>query len=113
MDKDLLTVVKMKKSFKCTLSHCEDCDRECAGCNFWATLSTTDLFKGILGRSPETGEDRKCLKRLTTAAPHSVAPIHFHVVTHGCLQLREVGRKDNPVLVLQRGSMVGKVQTSM
>ena len=27
MDKDLLTVVKMKKSFKCTLSHCEDCER--------------------------------------------------------------------------------------
>lgn len=39
--------------------------KECEGCNFWATLSTTDLFKGILGRSPETGEDRKCLKRLT------------------------------------------------
>lgn len=52
-----MTVMEMKKNFKRALSHCADRERECAGCNFWATLSTTDTVKGILGRSPETGED--------------------------------------------------------
>lgn len=63
MDKDLLTVIiEMKKTFKWTLSHWEDHERECAGCHCWATLST--IFKGVLGRSPETGEDEKTLKKL-------------------------------------------------
>ena len=85
MDKDLTTVImEMKKKFKCTLSHCEDHERECAGYNFWATLSTTDIFKGILGRSPETGEDGKCLKRLmmhsdnyTSSPLHSIHPFPY------------------------------------
>lgn len=58
MDKYFMTVIiEMKKIFKWTLSHCEGCERQCAGCNCWATSST--VFKGALGRSPETGEDGK------------------------------------------------------
>lgn len=57
-------IIEMKKNSKCILSHCEDCERKCTGCNFWATLPTTDIFKGILGRSPETGEDGRHYEKL-------------------------------------------------
>ena len=98
MDKNLMTVMKMKKNFKCTLSHCEDCERECAGCNFWATLLTTDIFKGILGRSPEIGEDRKCLKRLTmhsddyaSSPQHSV---HLFPCSNSWMPATQGGRQE-------------------
>lgn len=84
MDKDLTTVItEMKKNFTCTLSHCEDRERECAGRDFWATLSTTDIFKVVLGRSPETGDNGRHLKRLmippddeTASQLQCVYPLH-------------------------------------
>lgn len=81
---------------------------KCAGCNFWATLSTTDIFKGILGRSPETGENGKRYKELmmhpddcTGSQLHHI--FYFHTLTDGCLWLCKVGRKDTAILTLQMG----------
>lgn len=96
----------MKKNFQCTLSHSEDREGKCAGSNFWATLSTTHIFKGILGRSPETGEDGRCYKKLMMHRDdYTGSQLHpffyFHILTDGCLGLCKVGRKDTAILVLQ------------
>lgn len=99
-----MTVIEMKNNCKCTLSYCEDHERECARCNFWASLSTTDKFKGILGRSPGK-EDEKCFKKLVKhqedcTESHYIVCLCFYTLTHGCIWLCEVDRKDTAILVL-------------
>lgn len=65
MDKDFtIVIIEMKKNFICILSYCEDRERECVGRDFWVILSIIDIFKVVLGRSLEIGDNGRYLKRL-------------------------------------------------
>lgn len=107
-------ITEMKTTFKWTLSHREDPERECVGYNCWATLST--VFKGVLGRSPEKGRIEDA-RQANNDAPGWLLQFQLHCIclfpySHSWMTLtlvRSAG-KTPPPLCYRWGSKIGKIQ---